>query len=153
MGLLPDIIPPWVRLAAAAATATAVAGAGAWAAHKLEQPARERAESRAATAESALRARAEEAAAQRGVDAAALDIVDQATRRGVDITVHGETAAHAAEQAPGASDALPPDVLRSWAAGVDGVRDEARRARAAAAAPAGPGAGEPARALPAAGAP
>ena len=149
MGLLPDIVPPWVKLAAAGAAVATVAGAGAWTAHQIERPAHERAEARAAAAESGLRARAEEAKAQRGIDAAALDIVDHASRRAVDITVQGEIAAHAAEQAPGASDALPPDVLRSWAAGVDGVRDEARAARGAAAGPAGAGAVEPARPVPA----
>ncbi len=71
-----------------------------------------------------------------------------ADRRALDITVHTETAAHAVEQAHGASGAVPPDVLRSWGAGVDGVRDEADRAHAADPAAPHPGGGQPAGAVP-----
>lgn len=86
------------------------------------------------------------AKAQGQLAAAAAAIPAAADRRALDITVHAEEAAHAVETALGAQGAVPAGVLSGWAAGVDGVRDEARAARAGAD---DPGGGEPARGVPA----
>lgn len=102
---------------------------------------------RAATVQAQAQTHVAEAQGQLSTAAAAIPAA--ADRRAVDITVHTEEAAHAVETAPGASALVPPDVLAGWAAGVDGLRNEAAAAHAG---PADPGGGQSAPAVPAPGA-
>ena len=129
-----------------AAVLAGAALAGAVLMHRAEAPALARAQAGAAQAAGA----AHLAAAQSQLDwtSSAAVIADQT--READLARTTETYAHAVQTAPQSSQALAPDVLRAWALGVDGLRDEAARARAgpapdggAGAAPAVPAPGSP----------
>lgn len=138
---LEDLIPPpygWALRIGAPVAATVIVLGGCWALGRHAGVAHE------APKAAAAQARAAGAQAQGRLSAAAAAIPAAADRRALDITVHAEEAAHAVETAPGAQGAVPPGVLAGWAAGVDGVRDEARTARAGAD---DPGGDEPARAV------
>lgn len=128
----------WVLGAAALA---AVAGAAAFLAHALDAPALRRAE-----AEAAARTAAAVQTAQTGVEQASAAAVQTAQTREASLARTTETAAHALAADPQGRQAVPPAVLRDWGAGVDGLRDQAARARAV---PGAAGGGDPARAVPA----
>ena len=117
-----------------AAVLAVVAGAGAFLAHTLDAPALRRAEAEAVAARAAAAVRS----AQAGVERASAVAVQTAQTREVRLARTTETAAHALAADPLADQAVPPAVLRDWSAGVDGLRDEAARARNPAA-PAGGG--------------
>lgn len=98
-------------------------------------------------AASVQRAAAATKAAQAGLNAAVLQAADRAASRGAVLQHTAERAADAIQSSPGASAPVPPDVLRAWAAGVDGLRDTTGRSRTADA----PASRQPASGLPAAG--
>lgn len=125
----------------AAAVLAVVAGAGAFLAHTLDAPALRRAEAEAVAARSAAAVQT----AQSGVERASSAAVQTAQTREASLARTTETAAHALAADPLADQAVPPAVLRDWGAGVDGLRDEAARARAA---PGAAGGGDPAGAVP-----
>ena len=114
--------------------------------HHADAPALAHARAQAAAAQGAARVQAAQTAIVQG----ASDALATAAGRETAAVRHSETSAHAVETAPGAAAPLPADVLAGWARGVDGLRDEAARARADAL-PAG--GGELARAVPATGTP
>lgn len=70
----------------------------------------------------AARAQAETARSQTAVVSTAATAADHAALRTVHVTAKAEEAAHAVQSAPGASDAVPADLLARWRAGIDGVR-------------------------------
>ncbi len=129
----------WVLGAAALA---AVAGAAAFLAHALDAPALRRAEAEAAAARTAAAVQT----AQTGVEQASAAAVQTAQTREASLARTTETAAHALAADPQGRQAVPPAVLRDWGAGVDGLRDQAARARAV---PGAAGGGDPAGAVPA----
>lgn len=114
-----------------AAVLAGAALAGALLAHGADAPALSRARAGVATAEQAARA----SAAQAQVTGQAAAAVQTAQGRESALTRTTETYAHAVQTAPQAAQSLPSDVLRDWSSGIDGLRDEAARARPAAAAP------------------
>lgn len=118
-----------------AAVLAVVAGAGAFLAHTLDAPALRRAEAEAAAARTAAAVQT----AQTGVEQAAAAAVQTAQTREASLARTTETVAHALVADPLADQAVPPAVLRDWGAGVDRLRDEAARARAAPAGAAGGG--------------
>lgn len=118
-----------------------VAGAGAFLAHTLDAPALRRAEAEAAAARTAAAVQT----AQTGVEQAAAAAVQTAQTREASLARTTETVAHALAADPLADQAVPSAVLRDWGAGVDRLRDEAARARAA---PGAAGGGDLAGAVP-----
>jgi hypothetical protein len=112
---------------------------GATLAAHVEAPrlARARAETQAARQE----AQASAAAARLNADAA--EVVEVARTREAAVTRTAQETADALDHAPDAGAPVPEDVLRSWASGVDRLRDEAASARAPAADPGGAGAARP----------
>lgn len=70
----------------------------------------------------AAQTRAVTAQAQTAVVASAASAADHAATRTVQATAKAEEAAHDVQSVPGASDALPADLLARWRAGIDGVR-------------------------------
>jgi len=88
---------------------------------------------RAVEAKVQAQAETKTADAQADLNAATGQIMDRTHRTEVVITTRAQEYAHAAATAPGASARVPDDVLGHWAAGIDGLRDEAARTRAGAA--------------------
>ncbi len=70
----------------------------------------------------AAQAQAVTAGAQATVVTTAAKAADHAATRTIQATAKAEEAAHDVQTAPGATDALPADVLARWRAGIDGVR-------------------------------
>ena len=119
-----------------AAVLAAAVLAGGLLAHRADAPALARARADAALAQAAART----SAAQADLTGAAAAAVQTAQGRETTLARTTETYAHAVQSAPQASQPLPPDVLRDWSSGIDGLRDEAARARPGAAAAGGAGA-------------
>lgn len=113
--------------------------ASAWAVHRLDAGPLARAEARAAAAG----AQADALRAQTGLDATAAAAVETARTTETRATTRSGAAADAIARLPHAQDPLDADVLAAWSAGVDGLRDEAARARVPAAPAGGAGAAQP----------
>ena len=114
---------------------------GGLAVHRLDAPSVAKARAAVATAQSEAAA----AAASTRMATAASAAVETARGRETAAAATTQETVDALAKAPQADQPVPPDVLRGWASGVDGLRDQAAAARAPTGDPGGAG---PARPVP-----
>ena len=112
------------------ALALAAAAVGGWAVHRLDAAPLARARARAEAA--AAQARADAALAQTRIDTAAAAAVETARAAEAHAAARTGAASDAIARLPHAADPVDRDVLAEWGRAVDGLRDEAARARPAA---------------------